>query len=378
MNTTDRKIRLSKSVVGHEEAQALARVILEDGYLGMGQAVKIFETEIQSFLGTKRSVVSVNSGTAALHLALQACVLPGSEVLVQSLTFLASFQAISAAGAIPVPCEVLPESLTIDLEDAEKRLTEKTKAIMPVHYAGNPGDLDAIYRFAQNHGLRVIEDAAHAFGGIYQEKMVGSFGDVVCFSFDGIKNITSGEGGAVVTGDPKVVQYVEDARLLGIHRDTDKRFQGERSWEFDVTHQGYRYHMSNLFAAIGIVQLKRFNSEFKPMRQRLAKRYQAQLSPVKGIKLLHHNYDEIVPHIFPIRVDSRKRNGLRQFLLEHHIESGIHYQPNHLLTYYGNSKGELPITEQIYSELLTLPLHPDLTEGDQNYIIERVKNYFEG
>ncbi|MBI5677959.1 MAG: DegT/DnrJ/EryC1/StrS family aminotransferase [Planctomycetes bacterium] len=323
-----------------------------------------------------KNVVSVNSGTAALHLALMALGLtPGDEVLVQSLTFVASFQAITAAGLVAVPCEIIPETCTIDLRDAERKITKKTKAIMPVHYASRVGDLEGVYEFARKYGLRVIEDAAHAFGTVYDGKRVGSFGDIICFSFDGIKNITSGEGGAVVTNDDKVAQVVMDARLLGVQKDTEKRYHGMRSWEFDVTHQGYRYHMSNLFAAIGMVQLERFEKEFKPARQRLARRHHKALKSIKDIILFPDNYDTSVPHIYPLRVLSGKRDGLRQYLIDNNIECGIHYYPNHLLTYYGARKGELSVTEQIYSELLTLPLHPDLMEEDQDYVIKKVLEF---
>lgn len=367
-------IRVSKSVVGHEEAQALSRVITEDGYLGMGREVELFEREVQEFLKTDRAVICVNSGTAALHLSVMAVVRPAEEVLVPSLTYLSSFQAISAAGAVPVACEVNPETLTIDLADAGKRFTDKTKAIMPVHYAGGVGDLNAVYSFADQHNLRVIEDAAHAFGSLYNGKLIGTFGDITCFSFDGIKNITSGEGGAVVSHDKNVIQLVKDARLLGVHRDTEKRYEGQRSWEFDVTCQGYRYHMSNLFAAIGRVQLQKF-PEFKEKRQSLAKRYCKNLGNIFEIGLLRYDYDTVVPHIFPVKVLHGKRDALKKCLADNHIECGIHYYPNHLLTYYGARKGTLPVTERLYGELLSLPLHPNLTKSEQDHIISSIQKF---
>ncbi len=367
------KIRLSKSVVGELEKAAVSFVI-DKGYLGMGGFVQEFEEKLKRYLGAKH-VVCVNSGTAALHLAVESCVPEGGEVLVQSLTFISSFQAITAAGARPVPCEIVPETCTIDLKDAEKKITEKTRAIMPVHYASRVGNLEEIYEFAKRYNLRVVEDAAHAFGNRYKGKKIGSFGDILCFSFDGIKNITSGEGGAVVTDDDKVAQYVMDSRLLGVQKDTENRYRGLRSWEFDTVHQGYRYHMSNLFAAIGIVQLERFEKEFKPARQRLAEGYYNAFVGTRDIILFPNDYREIVPHIFPIRVLNGRRDGLRQSLLDNNIECGIHYRPNHLLTYYGAQKGSLPVTERIYSELLTLPLHPDLTLEEQVYVIEKVKTF---
>jgi dTDP-4-amino-4,6-dideoxygalactose transaminase len=369
-------IRISKSVVGSAELEAMGRVMREDSYLGMGREVRAFEEELEKYLGDPgRQVICLNSGTAALHLAVQAVTRPGDEVLVQSLTFVASFQAISAAGAVPVACEVDPETVTLDPKDAAQRVTPRTRAVMPVHYASNPGDLGAIYEFARRHSLRVIEDAAHAFGCTYQGRKIGSWGDIACFSFDGIKNITSGEGGAVVTSDPEVIQSVQDARLLGVHRDTEKRYQGERSWEFDVRQQGYRYHLSNLFAALGRVQLRRFEAEFKPRRLELAQKYRTTLVDQKDLRLLNGDPGPIVPHIFPIRVLNGKRDKLRQFLSERGIESGIHYKPNHLLSYFGGGKGSLPVTEKLYEELLTLPLHPGLTDADLDQVIGSVKEF---
>lgn len=370
-------IRLSRSIVGQAEAEAVSRVIAEDGYLGMGKEVQLFEKEIAGFLGVpKEWVICVNSGTAALHLAVEAVTRPGDEVLAQSLTYLATFQAISAAGAIPVACEISPQNVTINLQDAEKRYTSSTKIIMPVHYASNPGDLDSIYDFARKYGLRVIEDAAHAFGCNYKGRKIGSFRDIVCFSFDGIKNITSGEGGAVVTMDEKVAQYVRDARLLGVEKDSEKRYSSQRSWEFDVRNQGYRYHMSNVMAAIGRVQLRRFAGEFAPKRQALARKYREVLDECDGIRFFKTDLNAVVPHIQPIRVLHGKRNALQVFLKERNIGTGIHYKPNHLLTYYGGGRTSLPVTEKLYEELLSLPLHPGLGDEDVEYVCETVKGFF--
>ena len=369
-------IKISKAVVGPAELEAMGRVMREDGYLGIGREVRAFEEELQEYLGGQgRQVICLNSGTAALHLAVAAVTNPGDEVLVQSLTFVASFQAISAAGAVPVACEVNPETVTLDLNDAAQRITPRTRAVMPVHYASNPGDLEAVYGFARRYGLRVIEDAAHAFGCTYQGQKIGSFGDLVCFSFDGLKNITSGEGGAVVTSDPEVIQSVQDARLLGVHRDTEKRYQGARSWDFDVHLQGYRYHLGNLFAAIGRVQLGRFEGEFKPRRIQLAQKYRSALVEREDLQLFQGDPGPIVPHIFPIRVLNGKRDELRQCLQDRGIECGIHYKPNHLLSFYGGKNGLLPVTEKLYEELLTLPLHPGLRDEDIDYAIASVNEF---
>ena len=374
---TKKNLRLSKSIIGQNEAIAVSKVLLEDGYLGMGAEVGRFEADIAAYLGVDKShVVCVSTGTSALHLAVEALIEPGEEVLIPSLTFLSSYQAVSAARAIPVSCEVYEDSLTIDLEDAEKRITLKTKAIMSVHYASNPSNVEKLYTFAKKFNLRVIEDAAHAFGCTYKGKKIGSFGDVICFSFDGIKIITSGEGGAIVTTDENVLNIVKDARLLSIEKDSDKRYTGQRSWDFDVKRQGYRYHMSNLFAAVGRVQLNRLDNEFAPKRQALLKKYRDLLSENSQIVMQVQDPNaNIIPHIFSLRVLNDKRTGLKEALEAANVPTGVHYKPNHLLTFYGGGKLKLPVTEKVYNEILTLPLHPELELSDVEEICLLITNY---
>lgn len=367
------KIRLSKSVIGAKE-KAIVQDVLNEEYLGMGRFVQEFEDELSKYL--KNNVVVVNSGTAALHLALLAIgVGKGDEVLVPSITYVASYQAISATGATPISCDVLLDSGHIDLIDAENKVSFRTKAIMPVHYAGNPVNFKAMQEFASKNKLRIIEDAAHAFGSSYQtNKKVGEIGDIICFSFDGIKNITSGEGGAIVSSDLDIIEFCKDARLLGVKKDTENRYQGKRSWEFDVSHQGFRYHMSNIFAGIGIIQLARFENEFKPKRQYLAKSYVERLTTIDQIDLFDIDFDLVVPHIFPIKV-KQSRDELRDYLILHNIEAGVHYMPNHRLSFY-KSETSLKNSEKLYEELLTLPLHPDVLEKDVITITDRIKKFF--
>lgn len=367
-------MRLSCSVVGEAEAAAVHRILCDVGYLGMGTEVQRFESEIAAYLGVPESwVISTNTGTSALHLAVESVLGCGSgaEVLVPSLTFVASFQAISGAGAIPVACDARLDTATIDLEDAARRITPRTRAIMPVHYASNPVALDEMYAFAQKHGLRVIEDAAHAFGCLYKGRKIGSFGDVACFSFDGIKNITCGEGGCIVTSDQTVADRCRDARLLAVEKDTEKRFAGLRSWDFDVERQGWRYHMSNIMAAVGRVQLSRFDGEFAPKRRALAARYREKLNNVRGLTLLQAEPEAwIVAHIFPVRILDGRKAQVIDALDAQGIPTGQHYKPNHLLTFYGGGKERLPVTEQLHDELLTLPLHPNLDYSDIDAVCE--------
>ena len=366
------KIRLSKSSLSTAEKEAVLAV-LETEFLGMGEEVMLFEQEIQNYLQTSMDVVCVNTGTSALHLALSALDIgKDDEVIVPSLTYVASFQAISALGATAVACEVNPKTLFMDVEDVASKITSKTKAIMPVHYASNSEGMEAIYDLAHKHHLRVIEDAAQAFGSMRNGAFVGQKGDIICFSFDGIKNITSGEGGAILSGDKALIQRVQDGRLLGVQKDTQRRFCGQRSWDFDVSHQGFRYHMSNIMAAIGREQLKRIEL-FKSKRQALAKYYIQALQSIDSVETLPFDFDAVLPHIFVIK--AKQRDELRQVLLDNDIECGIHYKPNHLLSKY-KTPHNLPVTEALYEEILTLPCHYDLQEDEQMRVIETLKDFY--
>lgn len=357
-------IRLSKSVVGKAESEAVAHVIEDIGYLGMGSIVGEFEHQLEQYIGGNRRAICVNSGTAALHLALQAVTKPGDEVLVPSFTFVATYQAITAAGCKPVSCDISPDTLTLDLKDAERRITPRTTAMVPVYYASNCCLATDYQDFARDHGLRLVEDAAHSFGCTNHGQKIGAFGDVVCFSFDGIKNITTGEGGAIFTADEEVIQKVSDARLLGVQKDSEKRYSGQRSWQFDVVEQGYRYHMSNIFAAIGQVQLSRFEKEFSTRRRHIALLYTKLLKDIPHVKLTQMDYErDIVPHIFALQVLDGKRQLLEQKLKEHDIQYGIQYAPNHHLTLF-HEDVELPVTDEVYSRIISLPMHPELSDDD--------------
>lgn len=370
-------IRLSKSSISQAEKDAVMAV-LDHEFLGMGAEVQAFESEIAEYIGVEPfEVVCVNTGTSALQLAVSGLDIgPGDEVLVPSLTYVASYQAISATGAKPVSVDVLEDTLFIDMQDAKNRVSPNTKAIMPVHYASDSKSMELVYEFAHLHGLRVIEDAAHSFGCVRNGKKVGSIGDVICFSFDGIKNITSGEGGAVVTKDSALLERLKDGRLLGVQKDTERRFKGERSWDFDVSHQGYRFHMSNIFAAIGREQLKRIE-EFKGKRQKIAQYYCERLSLIEGVELLDLAWTENVPHIFVIKVLNGKRDAMMEALRNNGIQCGIHYKPNHQLTLYKTDYA-LPVVDKLAKEILTIPLHADLTEQEVDYVVSNIDLFLRG
>ena len=234
---------------------------LSSSYLGMGEFVYKFESILSNYFD--REAITVNSGTAALHLAIESLGLDSTdEIIAPSITYLSTFQAILSAGVKPIACDI-EENGQICLESVKSLINPNTKAIIPVHYAGNSFDIEGLYSLAKENNLRIIEDAAHAFGSKYSGKLIGSFGDIVCFSFDGIKNITCGEGGCIVTEDKYLKEVIRSKRSLGVENDYKKRFKNKRTWNPKVTTKGWRAHMSNVHAAIGISQFEIMHQNFE-------------------------------------------------------------------------------------------------------------------
>jgi dTDP-4-amino-4,6-dideoxygalactose transaminase len=242
---------------------------------------------------------------------------------------------------------------------------------MPVLFAGCGNDkIHKIYELANENSIVVVEDAAHSFGDENISKRAG----ILCFSFDAIKNITCSDGGCVITNDEEIANKIKDSWLLGVIGDTEVRYEGKRSWNADTTEQGWRYHMSNVCAAIGRAQLSRFNSELKSLRQKFSKMYIDGLKDLKNIQLFPIDACTAVPHIFPIIVKNGIRDELKTYLLEKGIETGVQYKPNHLLTKF-NRGYSLPNAERLYENILSIPLHPRLSEDDVQYVIEKIKEF---
>jgi len=346
-------LRTSAPSLGALEKEAILRV-LDSGFLGRGQETRLFEQELATYLNVE-DVCCVSSGTAALHLALMAIGLKkGDEVLVPTLTYVASFQAVLVSGAIPQACDVLPNNGLIDLDDAERRLTARTRAIMPVHYAGYSGDSKRLYDFANAYDLRVIEDAAHAFGSSAYGKFVGASGDIGCFSFDPIKNITSGEGGAVVSSDPNVYDSVRRMSNLGID-------SGGSDFNGNVTGPGWRYHMPDMMAAIGRVQLARFDQELKPKRQAITASYRKALADISNIEVLESSSTSVA-HINVIKILGGRRDAVRDALALAGFDSRVHYRPNHLQPIFSDG-AKRPVAEELYRQLVTLPSSLEIDES---------------
>lgn len=372
-------LRLSKASVNKDEISEIEKVFFGSTHFGLGKTVEQFECNIKDFLNSDYGVVAVNTGTSALHLALEALNFPhGSEVLVPSITFAASYVAIKQANLVPISCEVQYPNVHICPRDLEKRITNKTVAIMPVAYSGTDFDRFTLYQIAKRYNLRVIEDDAHAFGSLTQNgKSFGSEGDIICFSFDGIKNITCGEGGAILTSDKNLEYKLRIMRSLGIEKDVELRYKGQRAWEYDLNLLGYRYHMSNINAAIGIAQLAKFSAFFSK-KQQLVNNYINAINyfNLKDKLIFTQKLSkDICFHIFscllPKNID---RKQLMENLKQHGIETGFHYVPNHLHTLF-KANYSLPIAEEIGSRLISLPFHVDLSFDSPEYIIKKISEY---
>jgi perosamine synthetase len=367
-------IPVQRPCLGPEELQAVQRVF-ESRWLGLGAITQEFERELQTFLGV-RHVIAVSSGTAALHVALDVLDLkPGDEVLVPTLTFVATTQAIVQAGATPVFCDVEESTFNLDVRDAAARVTPRTRAIVPVHFGGTACNMDAIHRLAADARLKVVEDAAHAFGSTYGGRKIGTLSDLTCFSFDPIKNITCGEGGAVATNDQELADRIAPRRVLGITRDTWSRLQAAKPWSYDVAGPGYRYHMSNINAAIGLEQLKRFDA-FRRRRQAIARRYDEAFASMPGLIRRDQRLDETCPFFYVVRIPDERRDALMDHLKADGIATGVHYIPNHLHQAFAHGRTTLATAERLGREILTLPLFYEMTDEQLEHVVGSVHRFF--
>lgn len=378
---TQDKIPVFQPYLG-EEVQRAVQDALGAGWLGMGRLTRDFEIGIARFLSlpADRHLVATNSCTEALHLAAVIAGLgPGDEVICPSFTYVAGHQAMSMTGAEVVFCDVEQDTLGIDPASVAELVGPRTRAIMAVHYAGlPPRGLDAVYDLATQSGLRVIEDAAHAFGSrLPNDGMVGSGGDLTCFSFGPVKVITSLEGGAVITPREEDVQTLHELRLIGVDSDTDARYNNSRTWEYDVVRQGYRCHLGTIPAAIGLAQLALVD-EFIANRRGYCRHYDAALADLPQVRTFHADWSNVSPFIYVIRVPSGDdRARLQQHLAELGIATGIHFQGAHEFSYYKTCRrGPLDVTERVSAEVLTLPLHSYMTESSLDRVVGGVRSFF--
>lgn len=348
------------------------------GWLGPGSYVKIFEEKIADLLNISPTrVVAVNTGTSAVHLALKlAGVSFGDEVITPSFNNIADFQSIRYLGADPVFCDVKEGDLTIDPSKVEDLISKNTKAIICLDYGAALCDYKSIKKLGDKYSIPVIYDAAHSFGSKHtDDSMVGSEADFCTFSFDPVKNITCIDGGAIVFKSEELAKKARYMRLLGQKQDQSKLYTNTRSWTYDVDHIGYRYHLANLHAAIGVVQLGKI-AEIKNKRRKIFNYYYTHLHSLEGINLPPPLGMNVLPFIFILKILNGKRAQFMEYLTKEGIDTGIHWQPGHKFTFFNTSrKGNLKVTEKAGAEIVTLPMYPDLTDDELKKIVKCIKNF---
>lgn len=362
---------------GTEEEEAVLRV-LRSKWLTMGEETKLFEKEFAEYIDVKHAI-AVSSCSTALHLAnLAVGIEQGDEVICPSMTFVATANSILQAGGRPVFVDVKSENdWTISPEAIEKNISPMTKAILVVHYAGFSCDMDAINKIAQKHGLKVIEDAAHALGGDYKEKKLGSLGDVSCFSFFSNKNLSTGEGGMICTNNDDLAKKICLYRSHGMTKSTLDRHKGH-SYSYDVVQQGFNFRIDEIHSALGRVQLRKLD-ENNRKRLQAAEHYKKLLSDVEKVKIPFETHSHRANyHIFPILLNEKvDRMDLMQFLFKRGIQTSIHYHPVHTFTYYREMMNikSLPITEKIGQREITLPMYPGISEKQVRYVVNTLQDY---
>lgn len=374
----DTFLPFSPVAVGEAEALAAADAV-RSGWLTAGPRVAEFEEAFARAVDAK-AALAVGSCTAALRLALAgAGVGPGDEVITSTWSFAASVGVIEEAGATPVLVDVEADTLNIDPAAVARAVTEKTKAILPVHFAGHPADLVSVGAIAEANGLSVIEDAAHSFPASYRGRPVGSGDNPTAFSFYATKNVTTGEGGAL-TGDPTFIERVRPLALHGISRDAWERGEGKAAWYYEVVEPGFKANMADTAAAIGLVQLGRLD-QMQARRKQIVDRYMDAFSVVEALEMPTVR-EEVEPswHLFVVRLNlDALRIGRDRFIEEmraRNVGTSVHFIPMHLHRYYGETygyaPGDLPVAFGEYQRVLSLPLTPALTDDDVADVIEAV------
>jgi len=372
--------------IGKEEIEEVVKT-LESGWIGTGPKVLRFEEMMKNYIGSQHAV-ALNSCTAALHLSMIASGIgEGDEVITTPMTFCATANAIRHAGAKPVFVDIDKNTLNIDPYKIEDAITEKTRAILPVHFAGRPCDLDFISEIARRHNLKVVEDAAHALGAEYKGKKIGNFGEVTCFSFYVTKNITTIEGGMVTTNNSYIADRVKVLALHGMSKDAWKRYSDEGYKHYFVSEPGFKYNMTDVQASLGIHQLPRIDIWDK-RREEIWKRYNEAFQdlPLDLPSLVENKNEKHAKHLYIILPQLEKLNASRDKILQaleaEGIGTGVHYTALHLHPQYrrlGYKKGDFPNTEDIGDRTISIPFSHKLTDRDVEDVIKavtKIMNYY--
>jgi len=361
--------------IGDDEISEVVKTLKSD-WLTMGPKTIEFERLISEYTGAKHTI-AVNSCTAALHLSLIASgVGKGDEVITTPFTFAATGNTIIHTGAKPVFVDIKKDTYNIDPEKIVNAITPKTKAIIPVHYAGQPCDMGSIMEIAEDYNLLVIEDAAHAIGAEYYDKKIGTISSATCFSFYATKNMTTGEGGAITTDNDKLADRLRTLRLHGINKDAWNRYSAEGSWYYEIEECGWKYNMTDLQAALGIHQIKKID-EFNDTRIRYANVYNKIFGKMDELIIPYEKSNvKHAYHLYPILLKNLNRNVFINRMAEKGIGCSVHFIPLHLHPFYRNKfgfkMGQFPNAEFVYEHEVSLPLYPKMTRNDIEYIANSV------
>jgi dTDP-4-amino-4,6-dideoxygalactose transaminase len=366
--------------IGEDEVQSVVET-LRSGWLTTGPKVKTFEADFSRYVGSSHAV-ALNSGTAALHLALDAVgIKEGDEVLVPALTFAATAEVVFYLKAKPVLVDCQPDTLNIDPEAIERKVTPKTKAIIPVDIAGQPCKYREILEIARTHNLKVIEDAAHALPAAYHKEQVGRISDITCFSFYATKTITTGEGGMATTDNPEWANRMRIMSLHGISLDAWDRYTEQGSWYYEIIRPGYKYNLTDIAAALGIEQLKRCDQFFEA-RRRIADHYHQAFAEMPEIQIpacapdVQHAW-----HLYVIQLSIERLRINRQDFIKalkgENIGASVHFIPLHLHPFYRDTFGyqpaDFPQASAVFERIVSLPIYPDMTEGNVRDVIVAVR-----
>lgn len=371
---------MAKPYISDDELNA-AHEVLKSGWWTTGPKVTEFETSLCTYLSEKDDLyaVGLNSCTAALHLALLACdIKEGDEVIVPTWTFAATAHVVEWVGAKVVLCDIEGSSLNIDLKKAEKLITDKTKAIMPVHIAGFPCDMESISALAKKYGLKVIEDAAHAIGTEYKGTKIGNFSDVTCFSFYATKNLAMGEGGAAVSKDKEIIEKIRKLGYFGINKEAFKRYEKSGNWRYDIETMGYKNNLDSVHAAIGIEQLKKLDM-LNNRRREIAATYKEKLSrklEFTADSAEHHHTYHLFPILLPVSIN---RDDFMNAMKEENIGTSVHFIPLHLHSYYASKLegAKFKIADDIFQRIVSIPMFPSMNDEDIIYVIHKINTYLE-
>lgn len=372
---------IATAVFGEEEKKEIIDT-LESGWITLGPRTKKFEEDLMAYTGAKYAI-ALNSCSAALHLALLAAGIgKDDEVITSPFTYAATINAILHVGAKPIFVDIEPTTLNIDATKVEQAITKRTKALLPVHYGGHPVDLDAFQAIAKKHNLLLIEDAAHAIGAEYKGKKIGSVGDMTCFSFHPVKNMTTGDGGAVVTDNPEFAGNLSVLRVNGMDKESWKRNTTSGAWDYAITAVGFKYHMNDISAALGLWQLKKLDAH-NAKRKILAESYDSILDTIPGIsRTERHPHVKHAYNLYPIFLDTEKikptRNEVMEQLKTYNIGSVVYYRPIHMHEFYskllGYKKGDFPVAEDIFERLICLPLYAGMEVEDTQYVVDVLRD----